>query len=76
MYDHGSMLYFWSREVFIWAPVLVLAGLLFYLVVRVQRTNEHDQATADTPLDVLKRRYARGEITRDEFEEAEKKLTE
>jgi putative membrane protein len=76
MYGHGHMLFLGSREVFMWAPLLIFAGLLVYLVVRVLRSNGSDQITQETPLDVLKRRYARGEITQDEFEQAKEQFLE
>lgn len=62
--------------------LLVIAGLLVYLVVLLKRDSGRPPAAAPpagtnpppaapgllTPEEVIKMRYARGEITRDEFE--------
>ena len=58
---------------------LVLLALLVVLVVRVlgdrAPAREPPGREADTPVEILKRRYARGEIDRAEFEEKRKDLT-
>lgn len=45
--------------------MLLLVVLVFVLVARVMR---RDSGATETPLDILKRRYAKGEISREDFE--------
>ena len=52
--------------------ILLLAGvgyLLYWLTRHWQTANPTSAAHADDPLAVLKIRYARGEITREQYEE-------
>ena len=51
---------------FLW---VALIALIVYLVVRGQSSG-----AKETPLDILKKRYARGEISREEFERMKKDL--
>jgi putative membrane protein len=56
--------------VIFWIPVI----LLIYLSIRdlINRSKEvHEEKTA---LDIVKERYAKGEITKEEFEEIKKTL--
>lgn len=56
--------------------VLVL-GLIIWAVVAAVRPGESsssDSATASSALDVLKKRYARGEINKEEYEEKKRDL--
>ncbi|MBD3243224.1 MAG: SHOCT domain-containing protein [Chitinivibrionales bacterium] len=62
-----------------WAMVIVwvvLLAALVYIVTRTARPQTHPGAGAapESPLDVLKKRYARGEISKEEFEEKKKDL--
>jgi putative membrane protein len=52
--------------------LIFLVGYLGYLVAQAQRPQENDQADLEAPIDALKKRYARGEITREEYEKAKK----
>lgn len=56
---------------------LVLLALLVVLVVRlVGHHGPHEVSRrTETPLEILKRRYARGEIDRAEFEQRRRDLT-
>ncbi|MBU0674465.1 MAG: SHOCT domain-containing protein [Proteobacteria bacterium] len=59
------MLLFWG---------LIIAGLvwLYRLFMKSDRTEFID--SRETPLDILKKRYARGEINKDDFERMKKDL--
>jgi putative membrane protein len=56
-------------HLFWWAIGIILIILIF---ARWNFTGQHKRK--DTPLDILKRRFANGEINKDEFEEKKKIL--
>jgi putative membrane protein len=55
---------------------IVLLGALIYWIVRAaQRNGSGNQLTQpESAIDILKKRYARGEISKEEFEERKKDL--
>lgn len=59
--------------VFMWLIFLVLIGAVIYFVVRGEKWMKRGQGD-ETALDILKKRYAKGEITRQEYEEMKKEL--
>ncbi|GAB7022274.1 SHOCT domain-containing protein [Salidesulfovibrio brasiliensis] len=52
--------------------LIVVIGFIFVLMIRGSTSRNKDK----TPLDILKERYARGEIDHDEYEEIRKRLDE
>jgi len=63
---HGGLGYGWIYGMI---GLVVFLAILYFLF-RNAETPKRD----DRPLGILKERYARGEITKDEFEEARKEL--
>ena len=59
---------------FIWLLVIlvVLIGVVIYFMKNREKLKEYDGAA----LDILKQRYAKGEITKEQFEEMKKDLNE
>jgi putative membrane protein len=59
-----------------WIIGLVVLVLIVLLIVRSigPNTAEKSPAEGESPLDVLKKRYARGEIDKEEFEEKKRDL--
>jgi putative membrane protein len=57
----------------VWILLLVGAGILIYQLVR--RWQVPAGAPRDDPMAVLKIRYARGEITREQYVQMQKDLT-
>jgi putative membrane protein len=61
--------------------VIIAAVVIIALVVILNRTGDRRQKKFEvnrdeTPMDILKKRYALGEITKEEFEEVKKDLLE
>jgi putative membrane protein len=50
----------------VWIAFLVLVGFGVYYFFKNKNINKDAN---ETPLDILKRRYARGEITKEEYEQ-------
>ena len=59
-----------------WLIWIVILGVIIWAIVQVtNRNNKHKgQDTGESPLDVLKKRYANGEISKEEFEKIKKDL--
>jgi putative membrane protein len=59
----------------IWIIGLIVIIAIIWLVVRATNPNTHDDSSSSkSALDILKERYARGEINKSEFEERKKNL--
>lgn len=72
MWGPGTMLFF--SLFWIAILVLVIVGIVF-LIRYMRGYGMEGRGAQETPMDVLKKRYARGEIDRKEFEEKKKDLT-
>jgi len=49
--------------------LIVLVGLVVYLLLERRRSdNRGTESTPETPMEILKKRYAKGEITKEEFD--------
>ena len=57
-----------------WIIFLIVIGLLIYFIVQAQKTKDQTPTQNENPLDILKRRYAKGEITSEEYEKMKKDL--
>ena len=69
----GSMSHFWFGGFFMWIVIILAIGLVIYLIVAAGKPRGGPPA-GETPLDILKKRYARGEISREEFDRMKKDL--
>jgi len=54
-----------------WIAIIVGVVFLIKWIISQNQTNERKD---ENPLDILKRRYAKGEITKEEFEEVKRDL--
>jgi putative membrane protein len=48
--------------------------LLIYFIIQAQKTKGQTPTQNESHLDILKRRYAKGEITKEEYERMKKDL--
>ena len=51
-----------------WIVILVLAGVAIYFLLQFKKSKGSDSSTIETPLDILKKRFANGEIDKAEFD--------
>jgi putative membrane protein len=74
MWGWGNMMAFGHGVGYLWIIVLIIIGVVVYWIIQNEKsTSEGDK---EAPLDILKRRYAKGEITKEQYEEMKKKLEE
>ncbi|HPD20449.1 MAG: SHOCT domain-containing protein [Desulfomonilia bacterium] len=77
-YDrHGwGMMNSWFGGAIMWIIIFLLILLVVYLFIRVTRgPSASYEAGRETPLDIVEKRYARGEISKAQFEEMKKDLS-
>jgi putative membrane protein len=58
----------------IWLPIVVIC--VFLLSRFLNNSNKSNTFERETPLDILKKRYANGEISTEEYEERKKALAD
>lgn len=71
----GGMLLMMLMMVLVWGGLLVLVGLGLWALVRSRPGAFKPRDTADTALQTLQERYARGEITREQYEQMRRDVT-
>ena len=69
----GPMMGYGFVGVFMWIIFIAIIGLLIYFIM--QATKGGNRA-GETPLEILKKRYAKGEITKEEFDRMRKDISE
>jgi len=75
MWDISTGMGWWA--VFGWVLMVVFwGGLIAFIVFGIKKLTERSNATAKHgPLDIARERYARGEISREEFNQIQKDLS-
>ncbi len=67
---------FWFMWIF-WLVILgLIVGLVVWLVNRANRPTISQSPSGVAALDILKKRYARGEITKEEYEDIRKDISQ
>jgi putative membrane protein len=59
---------------FMWLFALALLGVVVYVLFRTAKSKGFEGSIMEPPLDVLKKRYAKGDIDKEEFERTKKDL--
>ncbi len=75
----GHDMWGWGWMWFGWVLWLILIAVIIWAVVRFTSSasgRSHSTPPQESALDILKKRYARGEISREEFEQMKKDLME
>ncbi len=65
-FGHGGM--------FMWIIFLIVLGVAIYFIINTSKSKDVVGSTQEAPLDILKKRYAKGEITKEEFNQMKKDL--
>jgi len=74
MGNWGHMMNYGYGGGFMWLIVLVLVGIVIYFLFQISKSKGSDGSIIETPLDILKKRYAKGEIDKEEFDRKKKDL--
>jgi len=65
------MMYYGYGGHIMWVLFLILIAVIVYLILQNMRPGKKN---GQSPLDILKSRYAKGEITKEEFERMKKDI--
>jgi putative membrane protein len=61
--------------IFMWLILILIAGVIIYFVVNgSKRPANPADSTKESPMEILKRRYASGEISKEEFDRLKKDI--
>ncbi len=74
MMGGGHMMDFSQGGMTMWLIVIILIGIIVYFILQKGRVKGNDGSSPETPLEIIKKRYAKGEISKDEFEKLKKDL--
>ena len=68
----GNMMGFWGGGIL----MILFWAIVIYFIVWLVRNNKANGKDSNKALDILKERYAKGEIDKKEFEEKKKELND
>ncbi len=74
MFGWRHMTNWWYGGMFMWILFVVVIVAAVLLITQITRPRRSDGSFRESSIDILKRRYARGEITKEEFENMKKDL--
>ena len=70
----GHMMGYGYGGGFMWIIVIVLVGVVIYFLLQASKSKGSDGSVMETPLDILKKRYAKGDIDKEEFDRKKEDL--
>jgi putative membrane protein len=68
MGNWGHMMGYGYGGGFMWLIFLILVGFVIYALLQSSKSKDSNVSIIETPLDILKKRYARGEIDKEEYD--------
>lgn len=71
---YGGMMHYGFGGIFMWIIFLIAIVLLVYFIVQTQKMKGRPPTQSESHMDILKKRYAKGEITKEEYERMKKDL--
>ncbi len=69
------MMYGFPGGMFMMMLLFLVAVVLVYFAFRKQSESRPAEFTRETPMEILKRRFAKGEISKEQFDEMKKDLS-
>ena len=57
-----------------WILFLIVLGVAIYFIVQNVRSKNISGQSTESPVDILKKRYAKGEITKEDFDRMKNEL--
>jgi putative membrane protein len=72
--DWGHMMNDGPGGIFMWLLIILVVAVVLYFVFARSRSDPLPPSRQETPLDILKNRCAKEEISREEFEQLKKDL--
>jgi putative membrane protein len=75
-WENGHMMNygFGYGGMFMWLIFLIVLGVAIYFIIQALKSKNVIGQAEDSPLEILKRRYAKGEITKEEFDRMKKEV--
>ena len=70
----GHMMGYGYGGKFMGLILLVFVAVGIYFLLQIKKSKGSDSSTIETPLDILRKRYANGEIEKEEFVQRKKDL--
>jgi putative membrane protein len=78
MIMHCSSYFGWGWLMMLFLVIfwlLLVGGVIWLIIWLVKKTDQQRTGGQEQPLDILKRRYARGEINQEEYERMKQELS-
>ena len=73
-YGYHHMMDFSYGGMFMWILWIIIIGAVVYAIAQNSKLKGSETDSGEKPLDILKKRYAKGEITKEEFDKIKKDL--